>query len=42
MHIRAILLAAAYTLIVFGVAVLITGCSTTKALIDACRDGLCR
>lgn len=42
MRIKAMLLAIAYTLVVLGIATIISGCSTGKALIDACRDGLCR
>lgn len=28
--------------IFIGIAILISGCSTTRALVHACRDGLCR
>lgn len=42
MRVKALLLATAYTLIVFGIATMITGCSTIKTAVDACRDGLCR
>lgn len=42
MRVKALLLAATYTLIILGVASLITGCEAAKTVYHACRDGLCR
>lgn len=42
MRVKAILLAAAYTLILFGVATMITGCEAARTLYHTCKDGLCR
>lgn len=42
MHVKAVLLAAAYTLIVLGIAVMITGCETVKTIHDAYKDGVLR
>lgn len=42
MQIKALLLAAAYTLVVLGIATMLTACGTVKTVIDTCRDGLCR
>lgn len=42
MRVKAILLATAYVLIVLGIASLLTACETARAVVHACRDGLCR
>lgn len=42
MRVKSLLLTVVYILIVFAVATIVTGCSTIKATVDACRDGLCR
>lgn len=42
MQIKALLLAAAYSLVVLGIATMLTACETGRALYHACRDGGCR
>ena len=42
MRAKAFLLAVTYTLILFGVATLLTGCEAGRALYHACKDGNCR
>lgn len=42
MHIKAILLAAAYTLVVLGIATMITGCEAARTIYHAQKDGLLR
>lgn len=42
MRVKAFLLAAAYSLIVLGIASMLTACETAKTVYDACRGGYCR
>lgn len=42
MHIKALLLATAYTLVVLGIATMLTACEAAKTVYDACRGGYCR
>lgn len=39
---KAVLLAAAYSLIMLGLASLLTGCAEVRTIYHACKDGNCR